>query len=250
MLVVKRVMMSLVLGLWASWGWAAEPGLRLTTEHLPPYNIVSDDLKQVTGMAGDKIVEMMRRARIRYVLAPSGWNRAYQLALTQADTCVFSTSRLPEREPLFKWVGPVAFSEWWIFTRKDYVTNVKALTDLRGIPISGYRSDAISVWLENMGYQVSDSENYEGSLVSLLTGRVDFWAAGSQSAHELMTRMGALGKVKAQFAFHRLDMFLACNPGVDDNLIRRMRDAHRRMEQDGTLARIDAGYQPQSSSRR
>src|SRR3954447_13364744 len=77
--------------------------LTLTTEDYPPFNIVDPQTKGVTGISFDKVTELMRRASEPYTITAYPWSRAYQMALDSNDTCVFSTTRTPEREPLFKW---------------------------------------------------------------------------------------------------------------------------------------------------
>lgn len=240
--IIVRRACALALSALPLWAGAVDPVLRLTTEQLAPYNIVSDDLHSVRGLVADKVLEMMRRAKLRYTLAPSGWNRAYELGRTQTDTCVFSTARLPERENLFKWIGPLAVSDWLVYVRKDYVTSVGSLAELRGVPINSYRSDAITVFLRSQGYMVQESETQEGCLTALMAGRANYWAAGAISGPLLLARLGASDKVRPLFTFHHNELYLACNPAVDDALIGRLRSAMQQMQEDGTMQRIDAAY--------
>jgi len=220
----------------------AAPKLTLTTEHMPPYNIVSGDLHEVTGTAADRVKEVMRRADIDYVIVPSGWNRAIKLAQTQPGTCVFSAGRIPEREKLFKWVIPVAETSRAIYTRYAFPTPVTRLEDLKDQPISVYRNDANSVYLKAHGYHVSESESFEDSLTALLAGRVDYWASDRTGANGLLNRKFAHDKVHLLLSFGQVELYLACNPEVNDTLVARIRAAYRKMEQDGSLQHIDARY--------
>ncbi|MBV8659533.1 MAG: ABC transporter substrate-binding protein [Burkholderiales bacterium] len=220
----------------------AEPTLTLTTEHMPPYNVVSHDLHDVTGLAADKVKEVLRRAQVDYVFAPSGWNRAIMLAQTQPDTCVFSTGRIPERETWFKWVVPLAETSRVIYTRYAFHTPATKLEDLKDAKISAYRSDADSMILKTRGYQVSDSESYEDSLSALLAGRVDYWATDRIGADALLASKFAHDKVHLLLTFGKMELYLACNPSVSDSTIDKIRVAYRKMTQDGTLQRIDARY--------
>jgi polar amino acid transport system substrate-binding protein len=221
---------------------SADASLRLTTEHLPPYSIVSPDLKQVTGVIADKVFEMMRRAGISYTIAPSGWNRAFTLAQTQSDTCVFGTARLAEREAMFKWIGPLYVSEWQMFGRTEDPASAKSLADIRGDAISVYRNDALDTYLKARGYQVVEAESSEASLSALLAHRSDYWAQGKFSAPRLIAAAGANARVRNLFTFEHFDLDLACNPGVSNDLIDKLRAAMKQMEQDGTMQRIDARY--------
>ncbi|HDR73009.1 MAG TPA: transporter substrate-binding domain-containing protein, partial [Methanoculleus sp.] len=90
------------------------------TEQNPPFNfeengtlqgISIDLLELITGKMGDQV----SREEVR--LLP--WTEAYQAALTQNRTVLFTTARIPEREQSFKWVGPIYSATNVIFARPD-----------------------------------------------------------------------------------------------------------------------------------
>jgi polar amino acid transport system substrate-binding protein len=80
--------------------------LTLTTEEYPPFNMTDAQTGRPAGIAVDKVVEMIHRANEPFTITSYPWARAYQMAVKVDDTCVFSTSRTPERETLFTWIGP------------------------------------------------------------------------------------------------------------------------------------------------
>jgi polar amino acid transport system substrate-binding protein len=47
------------------------------------------------------------------------WAREYLMLQTQANIALFSTTRIAERESLFKWVGPTNVVGWAIFKKKQ-----------------------------------------------------------------------------------------------------------------------------------
>ncbi|UUZ51013.1 hypothetical protein LP420_16260 [Massilia sp. B-10] len=65
---------------------------------------------------------MLARAAIDYEIEILPWKRAWFLAQSRSDTCIYSVSRIPEREKLFKWIGPINTSDWTLFGRsgRDY----------------------------------------------------------------------------------------------------------------------------------
>ena len=87
---------------------AQSAALRLTTENSPPFNMMEGD--KIVGRATDLVREMAERAKLTISIDMLPWARAYNMALKDADTCVFSTTRTPEREPLFQWVAPLGAS--------------------------------------------------------------------------------------------------------------------------------------------
>jgi len=86
--------------------------LTLTTEEYPPFKLLDEHTKEPIGITVDKVVELMHRAHEPLTIASYPWALAYQLALQSEDTCVFSTSRTPEREALFTWIGSLAKRDW------------------------------------------------------------------------------------------------------------------------------------------
>jgi len=116
---------------------ARAEALLLTTEEAPPFNYTSEDGKSITGSATEIVREAFRRAGLAYRIEIYPWARAYHLAQTEADTCVFSTTRTEEREKLFRWVGPVATSEWVMIARADDEIRLKTLDATRWVAIEG-----------------------------------------------------------------------------------------------------------------
>ena len=100
--------------------------LTLTTEDYPPFNIVDAKSQQVSGISTEKVIEVMARAKESYTITAYPWVRAYQLAQKERDTCVFSTTRTPERVALFQWVGPLVKNNWYIFAKQGDTNNLES----------------------------------------------------------------------------------------------------------------------------
>ena len=47
------------------------------------------------------------------------WVRGYELALSQPNTVLFSTTRTPARESSFHWVGPIAQDRVVLLAHRD-----------------------------------------------------------------------------------------------------------------------------------
>src|ERR1017187_2909507 len=106
---------------------ASSAAITLTTEEYPPFNMTDSRTKLLTGISVDKVAELMRRAHEPNTISIYPWPRAYQMALETGDTCFFSTTRTPEREALFTWIGPLVHNDWAIFARADDTRKPKSL---------------------------------------------------------------------------------------------------------------------------
>lgn len=171
--VVRLCCLSLLL----VWPMSAA-ALNLYTEEYPPFNMKDAKTGALSGISVDKVAMLMQRANQAHNIKSVPWTRAYQLALQQEDSCVFSTTRTPEREAQFQWVGPLVQNNWMVFARADDSRVPKQLEDLRPYVIGGYQSDAVAEFLKHNGFEVdlaiSDADNPR----KLLHKRFDFWATG------------------------------------------------------------------------
>lgn len=216
--------------------------LILTFEQSAPLNMSEDGGRTVRGLVADKVLEMMRRAHVKYETQLWAWNRAFEIALITNNACVFSTVRNDEREQKFKWIGPLADGEWTLFGRPDKVGTIERLEQAKGATIGGYLGDAAGRYLIDNGYKVVLSYDDDISLKNLLIGRLDYWASGRRGGMARIARLKVADRVIPLLSFHTVHFYLACNPGVEDKTIQRLRKALDAMSADGTVAKIDAKY--------
>lgn len=222
--------------------WAAGEPLILTTEDAPPFNMIDPHTGVISGVATDKVIELMRRAGESYTLSSYPWSRAYLLAQQNKDTCVFSTTRTPERESHFKWVGPLVRNDWAVFARADDTRRTSTLADLQPYTLGGYRDDAVGVFLKERGFTV-DVANYDAQNVQkLMHKRIDFWTTGELSGQYLIRENGYQGQIIPLFTFHHTELYLACNPAIETRRIEHLSRLLQEMNQDGSSAAIERRY--------
>lgn len=214
----------------------------ITTEPSVPFKMMADDGKTIIGSTADKIHEMLRRAQIPYQMQMMAWNRAYELAKTQTDTCVFETARTPERESSFKWIGPVSKGSWAIYGSTSQIGKVTHLSDIKDATIGGYVGDAIGEYLANHGFHVINSYDDEITLKNLLKGRLDFWASDTTQAPRMIAKLHLQDAFTQLFVFGTFEYYLACNPKTSNERIDALRARLKEIHTDGTEAKIDARY--------
>ena len=215
--------------------------LLFTTEESPPYNMSAED--KIVGMATDKVVEMMRRTKLPYRMEMLPWARAYQSAETTAQTCVFSTTRTAEREPTFKWVGPLAFNSWVLYGLAERKFHIKTLEDARPLRIGTYNADVRDTYLRDKKFNIDTSSTDAANPRKLLAGRIDLWASGPFEARSQLEANGWTDKIVPVLTFKRVELYLACNPAVPSEDINRMNATLQAMDSDGTSAAIDRRYE-------
>jgi polar amino acid transport system substrate-binding protein len=230
-------MVAAMLGLGCAAALAqSEPRLYLTTEQAPPYSVREGE--RVIGIGADTVREIMGRANIDHTIELLPWKRAYTAALERSDACVFSTTRTPEREPLFKWIGPIGEADWVLMGRADRKLHLNSLEDARNYRIGTYNGDARDQYLRARGFKVDPAPNDLLNLRKLMADRIDLWAASIRRGGVALARMGYADKVVPVFVFNRIRVYLACNRGVPDAMTARMETAYESMARDGSLERI------------
>lgn len=219
----------------------AQPAaLHITTEASPPTSML--DGERVIGSATDKVREALTRAGIPHSFELLPWKRAYGAALQRPDGCVYSTTRTPERENLFKWVGPTDEGEWVLLARADRKLTLHTLEDARNLRIGTYNGDARDDYLRARGFQVDPAPSDLINQKKLMMNRIDLWAAGIRRGSSVLTANGWSRKIVPVLTFNRIKVYLACNPAVPDATIDKLNAALEAMARDGTTRRIERKY--------
>ena len=214
--------------------------LTFTTEEYPPLNYSFDEGQKIAGYATDLVREMLGRTGIDATITVFPWKRAYQMALVNRETCVYSTTRTEARENLFKWVGPVATDHWVVFAKAGSKIKITTLDDLKKLKVAAYQGDAKAIFLKSKGITPDEAVNEKLNARKLEAGRVDAWVSGSASGPWVARDQGI--KIKPIFAIQEVHMYLACNPAVSDNEIAIMNEAIKAIKADGTYDKFLKSY--------
>lgn len=235
------------LALAAAVAQAAPERIDLLTENFPPYNMAADGKnfardENITGIASDIIREMCRRAGIDYTLTLRfPWERIYKMALEMPGYGVFVTARLPEREALFKWVGPIGPDDWVLLARADSEIEINSLEQARQYRIGAYKGDAIGEHLVAQGMRPSLALRDQTNVQKLQNGAIDLWATGDPAGRFLAKQQGVTG-LKRVLRFDSAELFLALNKQVSDETVEKLQGALEQMRADGTIDRITDRY--------
>jgi len=220
---------------------AAQAGsLQLFTENTPP-DIMRDG-DRIVGISPDKVKEIMSRAGISYTIEIMAWRRAYEMALRTPGSCVFSTSRTPDREALFKWVGPLREVDWTLYGLANPGFQLTTLDDAKKLRIGGYSGDVRAQYLLERGFTVDTAPDNFSNPRKLMGKRIDLWVTSHQLANGLLAQEGLVGKIVPLLTFHTSRAYLACNKAVPDTMIAAMSAAMAEIVKDGTSTAIDRKY--------
>ncbi|MFY7865966.1 substrate-binding periplasmic protein [Roseateles sp.] len=228
-------------------GTEAMPVVKGFTESLPPLNYASD-----TGAAGFS-VELLRmmanEAKVKLDIEVQPWTRAMRSAAETRDSVLFSLARLPEREPLYQWLGPISERRIVIYRlskRKDLV--FEGLMPLRGGRLGVVRDSASGKQLLAQGLKSEEeiewAQDDASNVRKLLASRMEFlvildWAAAWQM-RQLKLPFSALTQVHELDT--RLSYWYGLHPSLDPALRQRLQAALDGLRRDGRYAKLRRHY--------
>ncbi|EPJ88512.1 MULTISPECIES: ABC transporter substrate-binding protein [Pseudomonas] len=226
---------------------AAETSLVLLTENFPPYNMAKNGKnfaqdENIHGIAADIVREIFKRADISYSLTLRfPWERIYKLALENPGYGVFVMARLPEREKLFKWVGPIGPDDWIMLAKADSKIALGSLEQARQYKVGAYKGDAIAETLAKQGLNPIVVLRDQDNARKLVNGQIDLWATGDPAGRYLARQEG-VNDLKTVLRFNSAELYLALNKDVPDDVVARLQKALDELRKEGEVDAIMARY--------
>ncbi|QAY83042.1 substrate-binding periplasmic protein [Pseudomonas arsenicoxydans] len=221
--------------------------LVLLTENFPPYNMAKNGKnfaqdENINGIAVDIVREMFKRAEVSYSLTLRfPWERIYKLALEKPGYGVFVMARLPDREKLFKWVGPIGPDDWIMLAKADSKISIESLEQARKYKIGAYKGDAIAETLAKQGLKPIVVLRDQDNAKKLESGQIDLWATGDPAGRYLARQEGVNG-LKTVLRFNSAELYLALNKDVPDDVVAKLQAALDQLRKEGIVDDIMARY--------
>ena len=192
--------------------------LVIVTEENPPYNF-TDERGNITGQSTEIVLALVRDTGSDAVIQIKPWSEGYELVQKQPGTALFSTSRIPFREELFKWVGPIGFADEWFYARRGSDIRITSLDDARKIKsIAVYKNDSNHLYLLEHGFANLDvSDNDVQCIKKLVEGKVDLWLGPSEGLHFLAYKAGINpAEIEPVSYVRRAEWYIAFNRQTPD----------------------------------
>jgi len=202
--------------------------LEVMTEEYPPYNYQENG--ELKGLAvellGASIQNIPEFPEFEMKIFP--WPRAYQTLLHSPDTMLFSMTRTPEREPLFKWAGPIASTRIVLLAKKDSHIKIDSANDLSQYVIGAIQDDIGDQSLR----KIKNSLNilYPNSVDSLLkmldANRIQLLAYEQNVLNWFLTEQQYdLTQFEQVFLLEESQLYYAFNQSVSDALVAKIQAA-------------------------
>lgn len=209
------------------------------TENYPPFNYEEEG--RLYGVSVDILFGLFAKMNVSsndVSLESDEWEKVYQKTLNEANSMLFSVVRIPERESLFKWAGPIAPQKDVIIALTSQQITINNPADLAthtiGV-IAGYSNIA---QLANLGVPQSmliQVHSIESLYSGLKSGLFDC-IAYSEIGHNLV--VASLGYDPADFGIaftmQVTQLYFAFNINTSDDLIQHFQSVLDNFKMDKT----------------
>lgn len=214
----------------------AGPEIPLYVMNVPPYSLIGG---QRHGIVGDIALEALRRSGVRFRIVEAPNARALHDVPRLGNALIVPLARLNERESDFTWIAHILIVRRAFFTLDRKVSSfAEARSQFKLIGVE--RGSAAHTILISHGFpedRLIDVALDAMAPKMLHAGRIDAWFGVLQAGTPQDPDLVASAVPGAS-----TEQYLACSKTCDPDLVRRLADAIRGMESDGTIGRIEGEY--------
>lgn len=224
----------------------AEP-YQVVTEEWAPYNYVENG--QLTGMATEVVRAIMALTGDRFEVTVLPSMRAGLTLQSRPKVILFSMFRTAEREPLYKWVGPIVEESIHPYQLADGRPPLYSLEQLKRVAqVTTRHAGLIPEQLRRMGFTNLDPSANESRQLyrMLLAGRTDVIvgdtdAGAAYYSRQLQIAPGTLRQIPVEI--YRSSLYIAFSLDSDDATVTAWAKALEQLRASGELARIQQRYE-------
>jgi len=218
--------------------------LNIVTEHLAPFQIVDDDM--INGISSEIIKATLDASPYPYNLSAHPWTESYSQAKKEKNTCIYSLVRMPNRENLFQWVGPITKTNISFYSLSKNKIIINDLADARKYKTAVVKDDATHHFLLSKGFEENTHfyamNNYDGllKLLDIPSRDIDLVIINDDLLSYRLNHSKDILKYKKVHSIEdfSFDFYLACSLNTKMNIVNNLSDTMKKLEQNGTFLKI------------
>ena len=224
---------------------------QVVTEEWAPYNY--EENHQLTGMTTEIVRAIMAVTgdEFNIVMLPS--MRASHTLKNRPKTILYSMFRTPERETLYKWVGPIVEESIHPYQLASAAPTTSLEQLLHAPQITTRHAGLLPDMLQSLGFKNLDKSATESVQLyrMLLNGRTpiiigDTDAGVAYHSRQLNIAPGTLRQIPIEL--YRSSLYIAFSQDCDDALVASWARALETLHESGELERIQRKYERQPDS--
>jgi polar amino acid transport system substrate-binding protein len=210
-------------------------GWRIITEAYPPYNFV-DKNNNVTGQSTEIVQAILEKTGMQANIEVMPLSQGLTLAEKGPGVVIYSLNRTPQRENLFKWVGPIGYYEQAFYAKKGSTVAVSQLEDAKKVnKIGVYKGDAGAQFLASQGFtNLDESLTDTEALKKLMDGTVQLWLGNKDGLAITAAQAGVNPDdlVMMPTVVIRADLYIAFSKDVSDGTVKAWQGALDALKQE------------------
>lgn len=204
--------------------------IRVVTEDTFPIQYLENG--KILGPSTELVKAVLDEANIPYTIEVLPWARAYNVALTQPNTMIYSLARTAQRETLFQWIGSVMRLNYYLVGMESLKLHQPITLDsLKKLRIGVIRDSAteqhlIALGFENL-YLVSKPSQ---SINMLKLGRIDLFPTNYSSFQFSCLYMKVdCQQIKPLYHLDKLtaSLFFALSNQTDSEVVEKIKAAYQ-----------------------
>jgi len=225
--------------------------IKMYTEHYPPYNLKNKN-GQLEGSSIEvleAVLKKMGSAQDVQDIKLRGWAKSYIVAQRIDNAMVFSTTRTESREPLFKWVGPIATATVGVIALKSKKIKINKISDFEKYKVGAVLKDIGETLLLDAGVDKKIIQHVDGenainiSFNKMQKGRIDMFAYNTNVAFTNAKMEGFnIDEYEIVYTLKVGYQYFAFNKNTDDKVIQEWQNALDAIKKDGTYEKIHSKY--------
>ena len=211
---------------------------KILTEEFPPFNFSENG--KVKGVSTDIVREILNKMNLPDNIEIKPWSIGYSTIQKEDNVILFSTTRSPGRENLFKWVGPLVSNNVVFFARKGSGLSVSNLDEARSAKNIGvYMDDFGEILLKEKGFTNLESVvDNKLNVKKLMEGKIELWLANELTGKHMAREAGVADKIEKIYDVQEDSMYLAFSRSTPDSIIEKWQNVLDEIKADETFARI------------
>lgn len=218
--------------------------ITVMTEEWAPYNYEKEG--KVKGISTEVVKAIQKRAGNDDPIIIQSWGRSYQVLEQKPNHALFSMSRLPQREALFKWVGPIADNETYFFKKKGSDIDIKNLEDAKKVKLigAGAETNVDFIELKSKGFtNLSTLDTQSNPINLVVNNRVDLGGSNPLTAlfHLKKNNFPLDSIVNTGVQVFSVPLYIAFSLETSDEVIKKWQDALDSLKASGEFDKIKSG---------
>jgi polar amino acid transport system substrate-binding protein len=249
-MLVGMLFMGSILFCGAAWAVSVDD-ITYMTENYPPYNY--SESEKLQGFAVDLLEAMLQKVgskKTRKDIQLLPWARGYKSLQEDQNTCLFSMTRTPARENLFKWVGPIFKKNDVLIAKKDRHIKIGSVEDVHQYKIGTVIEDAAEQVLVEKGIPWEKLDRMGGttdviinSIKKLDADRIDLFSYEMTVASwEMIKAAIDPSQYEPVYTLREGEVYYAFHKATPDTVIRTLQNALDELKKSGEHAKIIEPY--------